>query len=226
MTGKDLLSKIVSDISDNSLFTDFKLRKRDNCLFYQKNGFRKEITFEHWFDKYTGELVIYPIYGIKYDILLNWFSKYNFKSKQDQKDNYSFGFEGVMFGLKSSHYHFDLSCNNYPSDFANFQKEVLACANWVFTNYATLSLAYNNEVEPVLLNKKELPDIGIEWAFIDLTLCKIVAPQNYEEFKKIVLARIEFLHKMDEPNLAFYYDKLSEILSYMEGLSIENLSKL
>ncbi|MBO4529001.1 MAG: hypothetical protein J5767_00005, partial [Paludibacteraceae bacterium] len=101
--------------------------------------------------------------------------------------------------------------------------ELFECSNWVFTNYATLDLAYQHEIIPLLNGDKEMPDGGIEWAFIDLTLCRIVSPQNYDAFKKKVLERIEFLHSRNEPNLAHYYDILDEIIAYMEGLSIEEL---
>ena len=35
-----------------------------------------------------------------------------------------------------------------------------------------------------------MPDGGIEWAFRDLTLCRIVSPQNYDAFKKMILESI------------------------------------
>lgn len=223
MNSKELFEKIIHDVSFTDFFTDFKFRKRDSCFFSQENGMRKELALNHWVDTSTGELVIYPGFTIRFDILLNWFCKYSFKTKQDQKDNYSFGIESSMLGCKSSYYRFNLKEGNYKSDFKTFINDVLRCAKWMFTNYATLKSAYQNEIEPVLKGEKELPDIGIDWAFIDLTLCRVVAPQNYSKFKEIVMTRIEFLHSREEPNLAFYYDRLDEIIGYMEGLTIEEL---
>ena len=45
------------------------------------------------------------------------------------------------------------------------------------------------------------------------------------QFKKIMMQRIEYMHSKDEPNLAHYYDRLDEILEYMESLTLEELGK-
>ena len=223
MNTKELLEKIISDITMQDCLCDFKFRKRDSTLIAIKEECRKTIEFYHWSDISTGKIMIRPIYGIKFDILLNWFAKFSFKSKQDQKDNCDFGFESSMLGCIDDDFSFNLSGMNYKTYYMNFEKTVLYCAEKVFTDYASLPMVYNTEIKPILEGKKELPDIEIEWAFIDLTLCKIIAPQNYSKFKEIVMTRIEFLHSREEPNLAFYYDRLDEIIGYMEGLTIEEL---
>lgn len=221
LTPKEMLGKISTLLSEDDFFRDFKFRKSDCCFISKNGGFRKEVHLDHYC-KYD-ELVFYPIFDVKFDVLLNWFKKYNFKTIQDQKDNHSFGFSSCMLGKKSSYYYFGLDGKDFQSKFDSFKKELIECSNWVFTNYATLDLAYQQEIVPLLNGEKEMPDGGIEWAFIDLTLCRIVTPQNYDTFKKMVLERIEFLHCRNEPNLAHYYDKLDEIIAYMESLSIEEL---
>ena len=223
MKASELLKKITTLLSTEEFFRDFKFRKSD-CSFISKNGGLKNIVeIQHW-TKYD-ELVLYPVFGVKFDILLNWFKKYSFKTIQDQKNNFSFMYGSSMLGYKSSYYEFRVDGNDFNSKFDSFKKELIECSNWVFTNYATLDLAYQQEIIPLLNRGKEMPDGGIEWAFIDLTLCRIVSPQNYGAFKEMILERIEFLHGRNEPNLAHYYDKLDEIISYMESLSIEELEK-
>lgn len=69
----------------------------------------------------------------------------------------------------------------------------------------------------------ELPDGGFDWAMIDLTLCKIVNPKNYNKLKEIILDRIEFLYNREEPNVAYYHDKIDDILRYLESLSTTDL---
>lgn len=69
----------------------------------------------------------------------------------------------------------------------------------------------------------ELPDGGFDWAMIDLTLCKIVNPKNYNKLKEIILDRIEFLNNREEPNVAYYHDKIDDILRYLESLSTNDL---
>ena len=223
MSSKELLEKIISLLSADDFFRDFKFRKSD-CSFISKNGGLKNIVeIQHW-TKYD-ELILYPSFCVHFDVLLNWFKKFSFKTVQDQKLAYNFGFESCMLGYKSSYYKFGLDGMDFNSSFNSFKKELIECSNWVFTNYATLDLAYQQKIIPLLNGEKEMPDGGIEWAFRDLTLCRIVSPQNYGAFKKMILERIEFLHSRNEPNLAHYYDKLDEIISYMESLSIEELEK-
>ena len=41
-------------------------------------------------------IIIYPIYMVRFDILLKWFERYSFKSLQDQRDNSSVNFSGKM----------------------------------------------------------------------------------------------------------------------------------
>ena len=221
MKASELLEKITTLLSTEEFFRDFKFQKSNRCFISKNGGFRKDVRLPcaHYYDV----IHLHPTYGVKFDVLLNWFKKYNFRTTQDQRDDYSFGFTSSMLGKKSSDYEFSLDGKDFDSKFEFFKKELFECSNWVFTNYATLDLAYQHEIIPLLNGDKEMPDGGIEWAFSDLTLCRIVSPQNYGAFKKMILERIEFLHSRNEPNLARYYDKLDEIIAYMEGLSIEEL---
>jgi len=221
MKASELLEKITTLLSTEEFFRDFKFQKSNRFFISKNGGFRKDVRLPcaHYYDV----IHLHPAYCVKFDVLLNWFKKYNFRTTQDQRDDYSFGFTSSMLGKKSSDYEFSLDGKDFDSKFEFFKKELFECSNWVFTNYATLDLAYQHEIIPLLNGDKEMPDGGIEWAFRDLTLCRIVSPQNYDAFKKKVLERIEFLHSRNEPNLAHYYDKLDEIIAYMEGLSIEEL---
>ncbi len=221
MSSKELLEKITSLLSTEEFFRDFKFRKSDRSFISKNDEFRKDVRLQC---AYYGSVIhLHPTYTVKFDVLLNWFKKYNFRTLQDQRDDYSFGFSSSMLGKNSSDYEFSLDGTDFDSNFDFFKKELIECSNWVFTNYATLDLAYQHEIIPLLNGDKEMPNVGIEWAFKDLTLCRITSPQNYDAFKKKVLERIEFLHSRNEPNLARYYDKLDEIIAYMEGLSIEEL---
>lgn len=220
---QDLYEKILSLISADDLFSGFKYRKRDCNLILTEKGYRKNVYLSHWKDDFKGELVIYPVFGVTFNELLSWFKTYSLISIQDQKDNYSFGFASCMLGCPSSTYHFKINGDNFQESFNVFKRELIDCANWVFKNYGTLDLAYQNEIIPLLNETKEMPNGGIEWALIDLTLCKIVAPHNYETFKEMVLKRIEFLHERNEPNVADYYSKLDEIISFMESKSWDEL---
>ena len=221
---KDLFDKIMSDLSTHEQFADFNFKAGSNRIILRSKGFKKEVKILRYIDRHDSEMMIaYPTFGVKFDVLLKWLKKYNHKSLQDQRANDSFGFETSMLGYESSYYWFSLNKTNHQFEIENFKREVLDCANKVFTNYATLPLAYKSEIEPILRGEKEMPDVGMDWAFKDLTLCKIVNPKCYEDLKKIILSRIEFMRGRNEPNVAIYYDRLDEILEYLEGLTIDEL---
>ena len=76
------------------------------------------------------------------------------------------------------------------------------------------------EIQPILDGEVELPDVGANWVFIDLTLCKLVRPDNYRQLKKILLDRVEFMYNRGEPNIKEYYEQLDEILSYLENTEL------
>ncbi len=217
---KELFEDIMSGLSDK-LINNFGLKKTGSKYTFKGKGVRKEVVFNHHIDKWSGELIISPAYDIKYDVLENWFSKFSFRSKSDQKTSYSFGFVGEMIGYNTN-YFFRLDEDN-QSAINKFHEEVLSCTEYVFTNYGTLPSAYKNRIEPILNEELELPINGFDWAMIDLTLCKIVNPNKYSRLKEIILDRIRFLNKREEPNVAYYYDKIDDILRYLESLSTTDL---
>lgn len=57
---------------------------------------------------------------------------------------------------------------------------------------------------------------GADWIFEYLLLTKLVDRDNYDNTKKVILERAEEMNKRDEPNIIEYYDKLDEILFYLE----------
>ena len=67
--------------------------------------------------------------------------------------------------------------------------------------YATMEKAFEKEISPILQGKAELPDIAAEWAFHYLAMCLLCAPERYEEFKAMVLKRLEWLNNRNEPNV-------------------------
>ncbi len=218
---KALFEEIMSGLSDK-LIKDFGLKKTGSKYTFKEKGVKKEVEFRHHTDKWSGTLIIAPAYYVRYDALENWFSKFSFKSKSDQRSSYSFGFVGETIGYNTN-YFFRLDDSDNKSAINKFHEEVLSCTEYVFTNYGTLSLAYKNRIEPILNGELELPDGGFDWAMIDLTLCKIVNPDNYNKLKEIIIDRINFLNNRKEPNVAYYYDKIDDILRHLESLSTSDL---
>ena len=90
------------------------------------------------------------------------------------------------------------------------------CTDMVFLAYTSLQDMYNHEIIPLLEGRKELPDVGADWVFRNLTLTRIVSPDDYERVKELILAQVRFMAGRNEPNIIEYMPRLDEIISAME----------
>ena len=87
-------------------------------------GGKQFIEMDHWIDEATSSLVIYPIYGVRFDILSKWFEKFSMKNLQDQRDRASIAFSGDMLSMQDKFY-FNLNGEKYATDFNELQAKVL-----------------------------------------------------------------------------------------------------
>ena len=97
-----------------------------------------------------------------------------------------------------------------------FYAKVQKCAEYVFSEYSSLDKLYNKTILPILNGDVSLPDVGADWIFIDLALCKIVNPSNFHKLKQIILSHVRKMYMCKEPNILDYYDNLEDILQYLE----------
>ena len=97
-----------------------------------------------------------------------------------------------------------------------FYAKVQKCAEYVFSEYSSLDKLYNKTIVPILNGEVSLPDVGADWIFIDLALCKIVNPSNFHKLKQIILSHVRKMYMCKEPNILDYYDNLEDILQYLE----------
>ena len=79
-----------------------------------------------------------------------------------------------------------------------------------------IKLILNSYLVPILNGEVSLPDVGADWIFIDLALCKIVNPSNFHKLKQIILSHVRKMYMCKEPNILDYYDNLEDILQYLE----------
>ena len=86
----------------------------------------------------------------------------------------------------------------------------------VFSAYTSLQNMYNLEIIPLLDGKKQLPDVGADWVFRNLTLTRIVSPHDYEKMKTLILSQVRFMAGRNEPNIIEYIPRLDEIIEAME----------
>ena len=97
-----------------------------------------------------------------------------------------------------------------------FYAKVQKCAEYVFSEYSSLDKLYDKTIVPILNGEVSLPDVGADWIFIDLALCKIVNPSNFHKLKQIILSHVRKMYMCKEPNILDYYDNLEDILQYLE----------
>lgn len=221
-----LLEKIVTDLTSLEYFSQFKFRKRDSRLIMKTSDGMNYIELEHWY-YFAASMVVRPIYGVRFDILSRWFEKFCFKTLQDQRDGASIFFDGKSLSMPNE---FEFEYNNdrnYAVTFEKLQSTLKKCSEFVFNTYSTLEKLYDNTIQPILNGDRRLQEGSPDWFFIDLTLCKIVSPETYGQLKAILLKDVDrrVSGTYPEPNMAYYYNRLDEILSYLESLSVEDLMK-
>ena len=211
MTNKELFLTIVERLKAEPFLNDFKFRKRDNSFIQQVEGLRRHIELDHWTK--DGVLIVYPIYMVRFDILLKWFEPYNVKSRQGQQDNPSVGFTGNMLGRQDK---FSISEDSLECDYSKLCVTLADCSGIVFQSYTSLRDMYDREIIPILEGKRALPDVGADWAFKYLTLTRIVSPEDYPAVKELVLAQVQKMANRHEPNVIDYFSRLDEIINVME----------
>ena len=91
-----LFDTIISDIKNDSFFTEYKYKKSENMLYHREGNSTLFVELDHWQD--YGECIIYIIYGRRFDILTKWFEKFSFKSLRDQRNNPDVMCDNTYFG--------------------------------------------------------------------------------------------------------------------------------
>lgn len=210
---------ILSELTIDPFFSYYKYRKRDSSFIRKTDYGKNIISLDHWEIDLYG-LVIYPQYLIRYDVLRKWFEKFSFKSLQDQRDGYYVGYSGKMLDSQDK-FVFLYDKSNLMDETNRLKESIKLNSKLVFDAYSSLEKAYDMEITPILLGSKLLPDVGADWFFENLTLGRIVHPETYEMLKEIHLKHAKRMYDRGEPNISSYYNRLSEILSYLENLEFK-----
>ena len=217
---KELFDKIVCDIMNDPYFAEFKFSKRDKVIYKRFNGIKHYIALRTWPSYDTpDQLVISPIYLVKFDVVLKWFRRFSVRSIQDQRDSFDEGCSGSQLS-KQDEFTFNKNGSNYDSEIKNLIDTMIYCCKIVFVVYDSLEGYYDMDIIPLLNREWEIPQVGGDRVFKYLALCKLVAPENYEKLKSIIVPQFERLYKRGEPNVKYYYPRLNEILSYLENNDI------
>lgn len=73
MNNQDIFQIVVERLKSEPFLNGFKFRKRDYSFIQQENGLRRSIELDHWIK--DGVLIVYPIYMVRFDVLLKWLNR-------------------------------------------------------------------------------------------------------------------------------------------------------
>ncbi len=213
---RELFKTIVSDILSDDFFSDYKFTRLKNMLLLRNDDGFVCAELDHWRDYEDESCVIRPIYGRHFDILAKWFEKYdviplNFQRSSLQIMRYNKGSE------EDQEITFKYNFSDYEEKFPQLCSTLKENLSDMCEEYATLNDFYSKIVVPQIKGEEELPEAGANWIFEYLTLGYLVDRDNYPTLKKKVLERAEWLLHHHELNVAEYYDRMDEIISYMEN---------
>lgn len=212
----EIFKKIILDLQDDSFFAGYKFIKSERTLFFHNEDDTVSLILEHWRDYYDNTCVIRPIYGRHFNVLSKWFEKYNLKPLRQQRiapqimiDNNSFG--------QDQEIEFKYDFSDYEEKFQKLLVLAKRNISSIIENYATINDFYKKIIKPQTLGKKELPEAGADWIFVYLTAAYLIDRENYPTLKGKILGHAEWLLNHHELNVADYYDRLDEIITYMEN---------
>lgn len=214
---------IVAKLKNEPFLDNFSFRKRDSSFIYKFDGGCMRIELEHW--SKWGEVCIRPGFFLRFDFVHKWFEKFSFKDILVQRDNFVVWFQGESFGPKSI-FSFSDNVKDYEREYIELLELLKKGSTYVFNKYRTPEDVYTNDILPIIKGEKCMPQGGIDWFFEYLTICKVVAPENYKQLKALLMEHAHWRmthYSFPEPNMAMYYDRLNEILEYLESLSVDDL---
>lgn len=214
---------IMENLKGLPFLCDFKYRKSSPRRFYIKDK-ERILYVEFACNNYGGMLFLEPSYGVRYNILHKWFEKFCKRSLKDQRDSYSYAFTGKMIdNNQESFFYFDCDGKNYDDLFFRLVQEMQMNIHYLFAHYGNLQLCFQTVIEPYLRDEKQMPISGIDWAFDDLALCKLVSPEKFPTFKSMVMKHLEWLRSRDEPNVMLYGKEIENIVHYLETTDITKI---
>lgn len=216
--------KIIELLKEDSFFDDYTFRKRDSSFVHKFEGGERRIEFSKWTDFIA--ISVEPQFFVRFDFVHKWFEKFSFKTLRDQRDAYTVGGWTRKYGCYPV-YNFKHDGNNFLEEFNKLKETIKICAGQFFNEYRTPEDVYVRDILPILEGRAELPGSGANWLFWYLTICKVVAPENYDRLKAMSIEQAKVLvsRKYPEPNMERYYDRLDEILGYLDSLSVDDLMK-
>lgn len=213
---------IVERLEKEPFLKDFTYLKSKSTFVQKFDGGKKVIKLEHWSE--WGWSSVRPTIGIRFEFMHKWYEHLCVRTLADQRTDKTIGVQGEMIGFKDV-YDFKPDWSNFDEEYQALVTMIKYGTEYVFTKFGTPKDLYLNKILPAMKGIIKLPDVSAEWLFRDLALCRVIAPESYEEFKHVALKQADWIMSRNEINMKRYYNRLDEIINYFESLSVDDLMK-
>lgn len=219
----DFHNKILPLLQKEESLKQFKFLKKYNSLRQKTDfGFYNIEFYTHKsydIERDNPALQVYPVFGVRFDIVTKWFEKFSFKSVSDQRNNSTVFADGKAFDKQDKFYFLD-SGQGFENDYSNFRNKVIDVSTYYFSKYRSIDDYFSNDVLPVLNKEQEMYDIGADWIFEYLAAVKLCQFDRYDEMTNLLKDQIKFMNSRNEPNVSMYNDKFDYIFKELRGIEL------
>lgn len=221
MLNKKFIKSYIDEKWGEVLDPNFKIVKRLNKFIELTLGGARIIEYR-LYDDYNSErdgisIRLEIILYVRFDVIHDWFCKYEHRTKSDLKYNWTYGET-----LKKK-FTIDIDKDNQVNDFVNQATEYLITESHAF--FSNLKTLEQLRVKLIPVHIKEavnLPSFNIRTAFEILTLLAIRKDDSFTEAVDIIKEKLIKLDSVGDPMVKLYLPKFDEIV---ETLRVTDFSE-
>ena len=229
MNTKELLDRIFKRLKEEDYLRNFKFKRNESEFVHLKEDKFYKIGIEHYdtvesHDNPRLGLNLCLYFANRYDILHNWFEKYSMLSLEILRYESSFSYTPKNLGLDDMNF-FSFDGDDFDTAYDSFLNEIITGADYFFNRVNSLKKCYENYIVPAIESGSSvLPDEGSQWVLKYLALTRIVSPKNYPLLKSLILERVDYMIKRNEPNIILYKDTMPEICAFLESIDFRGIN--
>ena len=229
MNTKELLDRVFFRLKEEDYLRNFKFKRNESEFVHLKEDKFYKIGIEHYdtvesHDNPKLGLNLCLYFANRYDILHNWFEKYSMLSLEILRYESSFSYTPKNLGLDDMNF-FSFDGDDFDTAYDSFLNEIITGADYFFNRVNSLKKCYENYIVPAIESGSSvLPDEGSQWVLKYLALTRIVSPKNYPLLKSLILERVDYMIKRNEPNIILYKDTIPEICAFLESIDFRGVN--
>lgn len=229
MNTKELLDRVFFRLKEEDYLRNFKFKRNKSEFVHLKEDKFYKIGIEHYdtvesHDNPRLGLNLCLYFANRYDILHNWFEKYSMLSLEILRYESSFSYTPKNLGLDDMNF-FSFDGDDFDTAYDSFLNEIITGADYFFNRVNSLKKCYENYIVPAIESGSSvLPDEGSQWVLKYLALTRIVSPKNYPLLKSLILERVDYMIKRNEPNIILYKDTMPEICAFLESIDFRGVN--